>query len=372
MIEHGRDGAFYVVSNPLPAAPPGTLIRYQRFLGAPNGAISWRVLYHTRDVHGHDVAASGVVVAPTSPPPASGRPVVSWGHPTTGAATKCAPSLGVDPFFTTEGLLDLLKDGYVVAAADYPGMGAPGPSSYLIGVSEGNSVLDAARAARAIPATHANTDLLLWGHSQGGHAVMFAAQDARTYAPELHLVATAVAAPAAELGSLLKDDIADDSGVTLGAYAFDAYQKAYGADPPVPLTSVLTAAGAAATPRMAAMCLFGANKELHAIAGPLVGHYLAHDPGTIEPWKTWLAGNTPGAQRVGVPILVAQGDADTLVHPATTAVFVQRLCSNGEAVEYQRIAKTGHALVALRALPAVRRFFADALARRPLHSACPK
>ena len=40
---------------------------------------------------------------------------------------------------------------------------------------------------------------------------------AAAYAPEFHLEAIAVAAPAAELGTLLNDDIGDISGVTIGA-----------------------------------------------------------------------------------------------------------------------------------------------------------
>jgi len=49
------------------------------------------------------------------------------------------------------------------------------------------------------------------------------------YAPELSVRAAAVAAPAADLGTLLDDDIGNVSGVTIGSYAFAAYQQAYAA-----------------------------------------------------------------------------------------------------------------------------------------------
>ena len=131
--------------------------------------------------------------------------VVGWAHPTTGAVAKCAPSNGIDPFDLIEGMTDLLNAGYAVAAADYPGLGVAGPSSYLIGTTEGNSVLDAIRAAQNMPETGAinRSDVLLWGHSQGGQAALFAGQDATSYAPELRVKAVAVAAPAADLGALL-------------------------------------------------------------------------------------------------------------------------------------------------------------------------
>ena len=87
----GDQTNFYAVPDPLPKAKPGSLIRAVR-IDAPDGANAWRVLYHSTAVDGHDVAVSGVVVAPTEKAPKSGRPVVSWAHGTTGDAAICAPS----------------------------------------------------------------------------------------------------------------------------------------------------------------------------------------------------------------------------------------------------------------------------------------
>ncbi len=343
---------FYRVPTPVPAAPPGTILRSEPIPGAPNGAKAWRILYHSTDLNGGDIAVSGVVVAPDSPPPPGGRPVVSWGHPTTGAAQKCAPSLALDPFELIEGLRQLLDAGYVVVASDYSGMGVRGPDSYLIGATEGNNVLDAARAAHALEGAGAGTDLVLWGHSQGGQAVLFAAQEAPHYAPDLRLRAVAVAAPATDLAELLKADVGDVSGVSIGSYAFAAYAGVYG--PTVPgatLDSILTPEGAAVTDQMAALCLFTENKQLHEIATPLIGHYLAADPATTEPWATLLAENTPGGVRLAAPLFVAQGDTDALVRPEITAQFVQAQRDLGTDVTFETIADTGHGLVALRAMP---------------------
>ena len=43
-----------------------------------------------------------------------------------------------------------LKAGYAVVRTDYEGLGTPGVHPYLVGRSEGRSVLDAVRAARAL------------------------------------------------------------------------------------------------------------------------------------------------------------------------------------------------------------------------------
>lgn len=355
-VEEAGEAPFYVLPDPLPAGRPGEVLRSEPLASAPDGAVAWRVLYHSRDVYGADIAVSGVVVAPDGPAPPGGRPVVSWGHPTTGSAGRCAPSVGIDPYWLIEGLPDLLRAGYVVAATDYPGMGAPGPDSYLIGASEGRSMLDAARVARSLP-TGANDQLLLWGHSQGGHAALFAAQEAPTYAPELDLLGVATAAPATDLAALLNADIGDVSGVTIGAYAFAAYADVYRDVPGATLDTILTPAGAAATPGMAQLCLLGQNGELHRIANPLIGRYVSADPGTVEPWATLLRQNTPGAGRLTVPLLIAQGDADTLVKPSITWGFADRQCAAGTHVTRLPIPGTGHGQVAFKAVPTLLTWF---------------
>ena len=354
------NSAFYRLPAHVPSAAPGTIFRKQKLLGAPNGAVAWRVIYHSRDLNRRDILVSGTVISPTSAPPNGGRTIVAWGHPTTGAAQQCGPSSNIAPFDLIEGLTTLLKAGYVVSATDYPGMGVAGPDSYLIGVSEGNSVLDSARAARNIDGTHTSSNLLLWGHSQGGQAALFAAQLAPTYSPELHLEGVAVAAPATDLGALLKDDIGDVSGVSIASYAFQAFSTVYG--PTVPgtaLNTILTPAGVKATPIMAKLCLVSGHAELHGIAGKLLGGYLAGDPATTKPWSTLLQQNTPGEAPLTVPLLVAQGETDTLVRPSATTAFVAHECSIGTLVDYIRIPKTGHGLVALRAMPRVMQFFAQ-------------
>ena len=368
VVEHATEAPFYKVPDPLPLGAPGQLIRSERLLGAPDGSIAWRILYHSRDVKGRDIAVSGTVIAPLRAAPKEGHPVVAWAHPTTGAGQSCAPSLFVDPFALIEGLHEFLTDGDVVVATDYSGMGAPGPPSYLIGTTEGNNVLDSARAARAIRDAHAGNRLLLWGHSQGGQATLFAAQSVARYAPELHLVGVAVAAPAVELGALLRDDVGDFLGVGLGAYAFAAYQQVYG--PATKLTTILTTAGAAASATIAKTCSSPSTKQLAKLADPLVGHYLAADPDQVEPWKTWLNENVPASSGIGVPILIAQGENDKLVHVATTNTYVAALCSHHERVDYATMKDASHALIGFKARPQVRTFFSDLIAGRPVTTTC--
>ena len=96
-FEEITEQPFYTLPTPVPAGAPGEIVRTEQLESAPDRTIAWRVLYHSTDVMGADIVVSGVVIAPTAPAPPGGRVVVGWGHPTTGAAPKCAPSNGIDP-----------------------------------------------------------------------------------------------------------------------------------------------------------------------------------------------------------------------------------------------------------------------------------
>ena len=326
VVDDAVIGDFYTPPSAVPPGAPGSLVRVEAMPGAPLDALAWRILYRSTDLNGEDVVVSGLVIAPAGPVPPGGRTVVSWGHPTTGTAPDCAPSRFVDPFLSVEGLRMLLDRGFVVAYTDYAGMGLPGQDSYLVGATEGRNVLDAARAAAAIPQAGANRELVLWGHSQGGQAVLFAAQQAADYAPELDLLAVAVAAPAADLGALLNAHLDDVSGVTIGSYAFAAYAQVY---------------------------LLTDMEELHRLAGPVIGSFTSADPSTTEPWATLLEQNSAGGVGFDAPLFVAQGLRDALVVPEDTQGFVAGERALGIEVEYHEVGWADHGTIAYAALPAL-------------------
>lgn len=355
LAERNALAAFYEQPPGAADGPPGTVVRSEPLEGHPFDADAWRVMYRTTDLTGVPVVATGIVVTPHGRPPEGGRPVLAWGHPTTGTAQDCAPSRSFDPFLDVEGMRMMLDRGYTVVATDYVGLGTDGPDSYLIGVTAAHSILDSVRAARAIDGADAGSSVLLWGHSQGGQAVLFAAESGSQYAPELNIEAVAVAAPAADLTALLRNHLDDVSGVTIGSYAFQAYSEVY-ADRGATLDSILTPQAQQILPEMNTLCLLTHLKELHAIAGPVVGDFVTEDPGEIEPWATLLRENSAGAVSFSQPLFVAQGTSDELVLPADTEEFVAHERSLGMEVSYHPIAHADHATVAYLALPALDRW----------------
>lgn len=355
---------FYELPDDLPAGEPGELIAVEPLGGAPIGAQAWRIIYHSTDERGADVPVSGIVIAPTGPAPEGGRPVIAWAHPTTGAVGDCAPSRGFDPYQLVEGIHSLLGKGYVIAATDYVGMGLDLPSSYLIGATAGRSVLDSVRAAQAIEGADAGDRVVLWGHSQGGAAALFAEQLADDYAPELDVAGVAVAAPAADLATLLSDDIDDLSGVSIGSYAFSAYADYYGVD----IDEILTPAAQAVVPEMAKTCL--TDPKLHELGRPLVGDFVSEDPWEVEPWKELLARNSPDAAGGGRPLFIAQGLADQLVDPSATADFVTAACASGRSVRSLTMAGVDHGFIAELSVGALGRWLDELERGTPATTGC--
>jgi len=188
----GPLAAFYLAPRPLPPAPAGTVIRSQQLPAGGTllgGGRAYRVLFHSTSISGADIAESGLVVVPGGSPPPGGFPIVSWAHGTTGVAAGCAPSL--EGTSSLPDLRALLRDRVIVAATDYEGLGGPGVHPYLVGLSEAQGVLDAARAARALAGGEAGNTVVAAGYSQGGQAALFTGEVAQSYAPELFLAGVA-------------------------------------------------------------------------------------------------------------------------------------------------------------------------------------
>jgi acetyl esterase/lipase len=196
--------AFYTPPKPLPAGKHGALIWARKLTGAAalkGGAGNRLLLYRSTSATGKPVAVSGTLTIPKGKAPKGGWPVISWAHGTTGIADQCAPSRDGKAALVSYAyplLQRWLKAGYAVVRTDYEGLGTPGAHPYLIGRSEGHSVLDAVRAARAADG-RLGKRVVLAGHSQGGQSVLWAASLAPRYTPDLKVRGTVALAPVSHL-----------------------------------------------------------------------------------------------------------------------------------------------------------------------------
>lgn len=328
-------GALIVPTDPGPG-PDGSLLASAEVPVPPElgPARAWRVAYRMPGVGGSPVVATGLVVAPVDGV-TSDRPVVAWGHPTRGSADGCAPSLE-----GPAGVPDLarwLAAGVTVVAPDYEGLGGPGPHPYLVGPSEGRSLLWAVVAARRLPGTGvgAGSPVALWGFSQGGHAVAFAAQLAPSEVPDLDLRGVALAAPVSDVAAFARraEGRDDQIGVLV---AIVGGQVA--ADPALDAGLVLTPEAVAGLGSLETACIGVLVEEL---AGPTTA-VSARPVAEVPAWAEALADDLAGQAPVPAPVLVVQGDADDTVDPADTSALAARWCRLGTEVTLVRRPDGGH------------------------------
>jgi pimeloyl-ACP methyl ester carboxylesterase len=361
--------AFYRAPPSAVAGAPGTLVRQEVIDGAPLGATTYRVLYRSTGLDNKPILVSGVVIVPTGDPPPGGRPIVAWAHPTSEIVPRCAPSLAIFLFQQIQGLRSFVRDGYVVAATDYPGLGTEGPHPYLVGVSEARAVIDSVRVAAQLPGAGGGKKFVVWGHSQGGHAALFTGIIAKAYAPELDLLGVAAAAPATNLVTLMNEDIDTVGGNNITAMTLWSWQRVFGAN----MDKVVDRRALPAINQLAKECIEGPFdiKTRQRTEQPLEQYFLTtRHPSDVEPWHTLLAQNSPGTLPTEIPVFLAQGTDDVIIRPKVTQDYAAALCGAGSKVRILLMPNIGHGRAAQASTEAVLDWTSDRFAGKTAADDC--
>jgi Secretory lipase len=343
--------AFYAPPSPLPGQRHGDLIWSRRLSGAavaPGASATKVVLYRSNGVDGKATAVSGIVALPKGRVPKGGWPVITYAHGTTGIADQCAPSrdvAGAPVHGYNAYILPLitrwLKAGYAVVRTDYEGLGTPGVHPYLIGRSEGQSTMDIVRAARQLD-PRVGKATIISGHSQGGHAALWAAGIATRYTPELRVRGTVAFAPA----SHLEDQIPVTRALTapgggLSGLISDITRGLAVANPQVDVAGMLSPAAAALYPQTLGQCLavLSAPDSFGGLAPKDI-----YRPGVdFDLIAKLLKVQDPALLTIRTPILIDQGSADTTVIPMFTDLLVADLAKRGaKALTYKKYPGVDH------------------------------
>lgn len=370
---------FYKAPSPLPAAAPGTLIRSRPAtisLGATAPAAkAWTVMYHSRDVHGKDIAVTGTIFTPTAAWTGTGkRPVVGFAVGTQGPGPQCAPSkqFVAGSEYENSNVAMALQKGWAVAVTDYEGYTTGSRATYVVGRSEGQTVLDSLRAAQRLTVSGVAKDapVLLWGYSQGGGGSAWATVLQPSYAPELRLKGTAAGGVPAD-AKVVGDSLNKNLAAAFLLYSVSGFQAAYPSA--FPVSSYLNAAGKAALADINTQCT---TDSLTKYAFTDVNTYFK--PGTtvasfeaIPSVAKVLADNTLTTKSLVPHVAVFQyhGLGDEIVPIAQALALHTAWCGKGVTTTFTGL-PGDHLSTSAEGAPLAVNFLTDRLAGKAVVASC--
>ncbi len=369
------DNSFYTPPSPLPSGPPGTLIWYRPTtvdLGPAMPSVqAWNVLYLSTDVNGNPFPVTGTVTVPTAPWTGSGeRPVIDYAYATQGLAQRCAPSFLLNAGTEYDGgaTLASLQKGYAVVSTDYRGYTTDGKPTYIAGNDEGDSVLDAQRAAAQIPDSGValNAPTFIWGYSQGGGAASWAGELQPTYAPEIDLQGVAAGGVPADLVAL--NNFAN--GSVDSAFVMYGIIGLLNQSPEIKPSGLLNPAGLAYVAKLEGDC------ALQDIGPPNSDQdndqYLNNPLSALLANPTFLSiiqANDVGTPPIPVPYFQYSGEFDEFVPLTAQVALKQQECSEGVTDDYH-LYDSDHLLTDPAAVPDVLTWIGNLLAGQPAPSTC--
>jgi pimeloyl-ACP methyl ester carboxylesterase len=201
---------------------------------------------------------------------------------------------------------------------------------------------------------------MIFGHSQGGGAALFAAEQAATYAPELDVIGTVAGAPAGDLDTIAAAAPTIGAGGGFLLMAIAGFEAAY---PDLPLDAVIN------TPEAVTAVADTCTSEAFALAGQAGLSFL--NPLGDPQWNTVIDQNTAGHVEPSAPVLIVHGEADTTVPRALSDVTLKRYCALGATIELKSYPGADHVGVLTAAAADIVSFLNARLAGTPANSSCP-
>lgn len=331
--------------------------------------------YNMPNVLGETKKATAMVFVPKTARPAEGWKVVVWEHGTVGVGDSCAPSRNkFNPRFKNMAE-SLLKEGYVVVAPDYEGLGTPGMHPYLNLKSEANSAIYAVKAYKAHYGSQINGQWMSVGQSQGGHASLGTAELSNN---DVNYRGAVAGAPASSLGYIISEVaplaiqkilLEEQAGTKPVGTAVEVYAEllAYAAYTTVGITayepkfnyreifqerSRTIAEFAEGSTGENGLCL----DDLHNKFADDIRDYIVKNGGkTVLDYpglsgnfqenptvKNFLSDNQPATKKINTPVMIIQGTADMAVPYPVTDGLQQRLKALGTDVTFLPVLDASH------------------------------
>jgi hypothetical protein len=372
---------FYTWTGAIPAKP-GVMLRTEAL--APSVSLAGagrgeRILYSSvawLDAQ-RPTTVSGSLFFPKGTPPKGGWPLIAWAHGTTGVADVCAPSFRPRSERDQAYLSAWLEAGYAIVATDYEGLGTPGPHPYLQYKSEGQAVLDSARAALAAYPKLLRNSVVTMGQSQGSGAAIAAAYLAPTYAPDLHIKGTAATGIVAHTNALngARQEPLPSLYTDRDAYGNTAYEILYflgtarSVDPAgIKVEDYISAAGWPMLEKAQTTCMGGLRAFADQIKLPV--DQLYKQPIDALEARADALSDFPDV-RIRTPIFVGTGLADSDAQTVSQYNFVSAMCAAGNTVEWRYYPHATHGSAVMRSRAHSPAFVEAVLRDKPVQNLCP-
>jgi pimeloyl-ACP methyl ester carboxylesterase len=354
---------FYAPPADLSASKPGQLLRKEPFTGysLPKGATAVRILYHSLDATGKDVATSGVVLIPAGTPPPRGWPVIAWAHGTSGVARLCAPSVMKDVYYGDEGLMPMVAAGFAVVATDYHGLGTPGPHQYVNKTAQSRDVVYSIPAARSAVST-LGAKWVVDGHSQGGLAAWGVAEAEHDLKDGDYLGAVSVAGEV-DFFAHLNDTPGVGFYLAFMAAGISARYPEF--KPADLLSDGMMAHYADVTTKG---CFFyGYATYADVPVGTLLRPNWHDSPWVHQFFEANAVANAP----IGGPLFVIAGEADQTVPLGAVRGAVKKMCAMKQLVTFRSYPGLDHDPTMEKSTPAQLEWIRERFAGKAARSNCP-
>lgn len=391
-----------------PSGKLGQVMKKEKIATPIKGAQAWKIAYVSSDVAGRKHLVTGLVVAPSGAPPKEGRPIMAWGHGTTGAAQSCGPSQVLNPavplneYFLIGGnswtdygipsIEEFINEGYVVVATDYQGLGGGGEHQYALAATNAMDMIDSARAASSMKETGAGNKTIIYGWSQGGGAVIAAASMPEylgkkgTVANGLELVGVVALAPD-DIAIMMPNATSSEANAQkaleglikmFSGNVFDFSHMAMSmwgvraGNPHLKMTDIFTNDGAKVLDEVIR------NKCMHAVADTLNFNFssqyktLLKDQASnsLEWTKAMVKGSVNPVKPVA-PVVIYWGNKDTTNPPIMGKLYQEQMCQMGGNVNrIQLPGDQSHFTTPGASAPLYRAWIKERLAGKPASNNC--
>ena len=304
--------------------------------------------FSTTAQDGSEITGNAQLFVPAEP---TEEALLAFAPGSTGLTDRCSPlqellrTGSFDTYAATA--LAYAGQGFVTVLPDY--MASLGPDllqPYFVAMAEASVLIDSVRAGlEAVEQLDSDTNIIttfLAGYSQGGHAVLAAADRLDTHAPDL------------EFGGIIGFGASGELEVLFQHFHYTApwviwaYQHTYPEADLDPAEVLLPTYADRIDQDVRNHCILEAQNSYPVEPSGIYTDefFSALTSGTIAQdfpaWAEAFAANATGTSGHGLPILFLQGVDDPIVPIDDQTRFVQQLCQNGSPVRYANYINTRH------------------------------